>query len=98
MGLVAQGVRNPASYAFLNNLEKLFNENRVRHVSLGLFSLYWTADESANVALPKAQCEFMKPAWSTWHRRVVEVAFWNRFWFLEKHLKDFDVNPSEWDA
>jgi len=98
VAVVAPEVRNPASQTYLLEIEKLFNENRIRYVSLGILSLYWKADESSDVALPRATVPFLQPAWLTWHQRIVEISFWGRFWNLEREHKDYDVNPSEWET
>lgn len=29
--------------------------------------------------------------------RVVDVGFLGHWWMMERRMKDFDINPNEWD-
>lgn len=95
-GLVGKPVRNPNSEVYLKTLENWYNAGVIRRFSLGFFSIMWLDNYDKDVGLYKAQCEYLKPSYLTFHERIIDVGFLNRFWNLERKMEDYDMNPNEW--
>lgn len=84
--------QNPKSLEYLKYLETVRNDQTIRIMSLGLFSIVWIDDKSFQLATPDATCKYLQPAYATFHERIIDWGFWNKWWTLHKHMKDYDVN------
>lgn len=92
MVLVSEICQNPISSQYIIFLERCYNEGIVRRLNLGIFSLLWIDNFDKSVCLYKATCEYTKPELTTWHQRVVDVGFLNKWWKLEEKMIDYDIN------
>lgn len=95
LGLLSPWNRNGASDGHVQSLAKLRNEGRLRHISLGLLSLVYSADYDPNVTLYEAQCSNLSGRWRQLQQRVLDVGFAGRWWTLESKMRDYDVNEDE---
>lgn len=95
LGLLSPWIRNPTSDAHVQSLVKLRNEGRLRHVSLGLFSLVFRYDFDPDVTLYEAQCSNLSVPWKELPERMLDVGFVGRWWILDSKMKDYDVNNEE---
>ena len=95
-GLVGKPVRNPGVDVYLKSLENSFNFKVIRRLSLGIFCFIWIDNYDEALGLYKAQCKYLKPRYLTFYERVIDVGFLNKFWILEKNMRDYDINPNEW--
>jgi hypothetical protein len=69
----------------------------LRHQSLGVFSVMWNDKENEETGVFSTNCQYIKPRWTEIVRdRIVDVGFVGQWWLLEKNMRDFDINPSEW--
>lgn len=91
MILVNQVCHNPASAEYLQFLERSMNEGILRKLSLGVCSLLWLDNYDKTVALYQATCSYTKPDFKTWHHRIVDVGFMDKWWTLEKKMMNYDV-------
>jgi hypothetical protein len=98
LDLVAPGIRNPDSEAFVNEVSKLWMKGLLRHQSLGLFSIVWRHNEDPALGLYSAQCEYLKPLYSEMWDRLVDVGIGGRWLILEKKMVEYDINYKEWDG
>lgn len=96
LALLSPWIRNAHSDLHVQNLVKLKNQGCLRHLSLGLFSLVYSADYDPDSALYEARCSNLSVPWRDLPERVVDVGFVGRWWILEKKMEDFDVNEAEY--
>lgn len=95
LGLLSPWIRNPTSDGHVQSLAKLRNEGRLRHVSLGLFSLVFRYDFDPDVALYEARCSNVSVPWKELPERMLDVGFAGRWWILDSKMKEYDVNDEE---
>lgn len=95
LALLSPWIRNAGSDLHVQNLVKLRNQGCLRHLSLGLFSLVYSADFDPDSALYEARCANLSVPWRELPGRVLDVGFAGRWWLLEKKMEDFDVNEAE---
>lgn len=95
LGLLSPWIRSPTSDGHVQSLVKLRNEGRLRHVSLGLFSLVFRYDHDPDVALYEAQCSNLSVPWKELPERLLDVGFAGRWWILDSKMSDYDVNDEE---
>ncbi len=55
------------------------------------------SDFDEGCGLYKSQCEYLKPGYLDFLDRVVDIGCMGRWWMADKFLKDYDINPEEWD-
>lgn len=96
LALLSPWIRNANSDVHVQNLVKLKNQGCLRHLSLGLFSLVYSAEYDHDSALYEARCSNLSVPWRELPERVLDVGFVGRWWILEKKMEDFDVNEAEY--
>lgn len=96
--LVSKQIRNPQSDKHLIFVESCYNAGLVRNFSFGIFSVMWIDDYDKAVGLYKASCSYLQPQYLTLYKRVIDVGFLNKWWFIDNKMKDFDINPDEWSV
>ncbi|XP_024084853.1 mitochondrial import inner membrane translocase subunit Tim29 isoform X2 [Cimex lectularius] len=89
-------IRNPKTTEHLNLLEQCTNEGTLRRFSFGLFSFIWRDNYSDTVGIYSKWCPYLTPEWLSFHTRVLDVGFLNKWWILEEKMVDCDINPGEW--
>lgn len=94
MVLIASDCLNPVSSQYLIFLERCYNEGIVRRLNVGIFSLLWLADYDRAVNLFKATCSYTKPELLTWHQRVIDVGFLDKWWKIDEKMIDYDINEN----
>lgn len=92
MILVDPSCHNPVSSQYLVFLERCYNAKIVRRLSIGVCSLLWIDDYDRALGLYKATCQYTKPEYLTWHNRIVDVGFLDKWWKIEQKMQDYDVN------
>lgn len=90
--LVDPACQNPISSQYLTFLERCYNEGIVRRLSVGIFSLIWLDNFDRALGLYKATCSFTKPDLLTWHHRIIDVGFMDKWWKIDKQMIDYDIN------
>uniref|UniRef100_A0A336K0N7 CSON013653 protein n=1 Tax=Culicoides sonorensis TaxID=179676 RepID=A0A336K0N7_CULSO len=90
--LVHHSCQNPVSAKHIKDLEQWFNQGVVKRLTFGIVSFIWIDNFDKDVSLYKATCNYLKPPYSTFNERVIDIGFWNKFWILEDRMKDYDVN------
>lgn len=90
--MVHESCLNETSVEYVKFVEKCYNQGILRYMSLGFISVLWLDNYDSNAALYKAVCTYTEPQYLTFHQRVIDVGFWNRWWNLRRKMKDFDVN------
>ncbi|KAM6957264.1 mitochondrial import inner membrane translocase subunit Tim29 [Aplochiton taeniatus] len=95
LGLLSPWIRNRDSDGSIQNLVKLHNQGRLRHISLGVVSLIYCADYAEDANLFEAQCSNLSVLWRELHRQVLDIGFAGRWWILHSKMKDYDVNEEE---
>ncbi|XP_066586204.1 mitochondrial import inner membrane translocase subunit Tim29 [Prorops nasuta] len=92
---VGEAIRNPETSKHVKFLESCYNEGVIRHISLGLFSFIWIDNYDKDLTLYKAVCKYLKPEYLTFHKRIVDIGFLDKWWLLEKKMIDYDINETE---
>ncbi|KAM4677585.1 mitochondrial import inner membrane translocase subunit Tim29 [Discoglossus pictus] len=93
--LLSAWTRSGTSDQHVQNLIHLGNQGRLRYVNLILFSLVYEAAFDPECDLYPASCSHLQPRLLEFPSRVLDIGFFNRWWFLHSKMKDFDVNEDE---
>ncbi|KAG5681685.1 hypothetical protein PVAND_011097 [Polypedilum vanderplanki] len=91
VALVHPDCQNPHTIQHLRYLEKCRNDDKIRLTSLWLFSIVWIHDFPSKLATADATCKYLQPEYATFHERIIDIGFFNKFWNLEKKMKDYDI-------
>ncbi|XP_030382574.1 mitochondrial import inner membrane translocase subunit Tim29 [Scaptodrosophila lebanonensis] len=89
---VAMKQQNPVSANYLLMLERAINQNKLRLLPLGIFTLVWVDLYDADDCTYPAICEYTSVSIWNFHERVIDVGFWNQFWRLKWKMRNYDVN------
>jgi hypothetical protein len=95
MALVGESIRNPLAVDHIRFVETCYNKGEIRKLSLGIISFIWISDYDKSSGLYQAHCDYLQPKFATFHERIVDIGFLGQWWILQRTMKDFDVNPSE---
>ncbi|PSN56227.1 hypothetical protein C0J52_00393 [Blattella germanica] len=95
LGTVGEIIRNPSAVQHLEFLERCYNHGVIRTLNLTVLSLVWLNDFDKASGLYPSQCDYLSPKYFTFHRRVVDIGFLGEWWLLNRFMKDYDINPSE---
>ncbi|XP_012532324.1 mitochondrial import inner membrane translocase subunit Tim29 [Monomorium pharaonis] len=95
---VGEPIRNPISVQHINWLQQCCNEGLIRRLNLGIVSLIWLDNYDKDCFLYKTVCPYLKPRYMTFYERIVDIGFLEKWWILEKKMKDYDVNEAEFSA
>ncbi|XP_017580491.2 mitochondrial import inner membrane translocase subunit Tim29 [Pygocentrus nattereri] len=95
LALLSPWIRSGTSDGHVQNLVKLRNQGRLRHLSLGLASLTYVVDFDHECSLYEAQCSALSVPWAELAKRVLDVGFAGRWWVLDHKMKDYDINEEE---
>jgi hypothetical protein len=69
----------------------------MRTLSLGIINFIWISDHDKSSGLYQAHCDYLEPKFSNFHERIVDIGFLGEWLILQRTMKDFDVNPSEFE-
>lgn len=95
---VSSSIRNKSSEEYIHKLESFKNLNCLCHQSFGIFSIVYTEDYAGHLEVYKKQCDYLHPGYLDYLKeRIVDVGFLNYWYFLNKSMEDYDVNPEEWE-
>ncbi|XP_055950245.1 mitochondrial import inner membrane translocase subunit Tim29-like [Argiope bruennichi] len=95
--MVTDPIRNPAAEEHITYLTRCENQGLLRHTNLLFFSLMWVADYDKNCDIYAQQCKYLRPKFLTFYQRIVDVGLFGRWLNLKFKMKDFDINPNEWN-
>lgn len=96
MVLIDPVCHSPSSSQYLTFLERCYNEGIVRRLSVGVFSMLWIDNYDRALGLYKATCKFTKPDLLTWHNRIIDIGFCNKWWKIDEKMIDYDVNENSY--
>lgn len=89
---VAEPIRNPKAIQYMQLMEQCHNQGILKRMSFGIFSILWISDYNDHLNLYKAVCPYLAPQIKTFHTRIVDFGILDRWIFIERKLRDFDVN------
>lgn len=92
--LTAPICHNPASSEHLIFLERCYNEGIIRRLSVGIFSVLWLDNYDRALSLYKATCSYTKPDILTWHNRIIDIGFMDKWWKINEKMIDYDINEN----
>ena len=93
--LLSDKTRNPKSNDYVQKLMSLRSENRLIQYDLLFFSLIVDQDYSDTSCYYEAKCYYFKQRWIYLYKRILDVGFLRRWYFLEKAMVDYDVNDGD---
>ncbi|KAM9312053.1 mitochondrial import inner membrane translocase subunit Tim29 [Gastrophryne carolinensis] len=93
--LLSPWTRSGKSDQHIQRLMALRNQGRLRYINLTLFSLMYEAPYDPQCDLYPTQCPHLKPRWSDFPSRVLDLGFFGRWWFLQQKMQEFDINEEE---
>lgn len=91
-------LRNKEPRDHLVFLESCYNEGIMRRLNLGVCSFMWIDNYDKAVGLYAAHCKYLEPKYLGFHERIVDVGILGRWWVISKKMRDYDVNPEEWEV
>ncbi|XP_033738177.1 mitochondrial import inner membrane translocase subunit Tim29-like [Pecten maximus] len=97
IGIVGDPIKNPESLNYLRKMFVAHKNSKLKFHNLYLFSLARIDVASTQVDLFASKCKQNKPHWKEFHKSIVDVCVFGHWINLEKAMKDYDVNPSEWE-
>lgn len=92
---ISHFIRNPSSDNYVQKLLKYRNQERIRIQSFGILSLVWVSEFGPSCDLYEKHCEYVQPRWKTFPQRVIDIGILGHWYFLERAMKDYDVNEAE---
>lgn len=92
MVMVDPVCQNPVSSQYLIFIERCYNEGIVRKLNLGIFSVLWLDNYNRALGLYKTTCSFTQPDLLTWHKRIIDIGFLDKWWKIEEKMIDYDIN------
>ncbi|XP_067828944.1 mitochondrial import inner membrane translocase subunit Tim29-like isoform X2 [Heptranchias perlo] len=93
--ILSPWVRNGRSDQHVQSLVKVKNQGRLRYQNLLIFSLVYAAPYDTKTSIYDAQCEYLKPRWSDFPGRVLDIGFFGKWWILSSKMRDWDINDEE---
>lgn len=90
--LVSPTQRRPDAVEHLRLLEKCYNANIIRRLSLGVVSVIWVDNYSDMCNTYECTCSYLELSYIDFFKRIIDIGFINKWWLLEKRMEDFDVN------
>ena len=98
MAFLPHSIRNKESCSHLAYLESCHNAGVLRRLNLGVCSFMWLSNYDKAVGLYAAHCDYLKPKYLSFHKRIVDFGILGQWWCIRRKMKDYDVNPDEWDG
>lgn len=89
---VAEPIRNPKAIQYMQYMEQCHNQGTLKRMSFGLFSILWIADYNDDLNLYQAVCPYLGPQLETFHKRIVDFGILDKWFLVERNLRDYDVN------
>ncbi|CAD5113579.1 DgyrCDS2742 [Dimorphilus gyrociliatus] len=94
---VGDPIRNPTSNNHMQRISGLRNEGVLKRTSFGIFSIVWYDNYDPIVDVYEARCKHLKVGWvELFRERVIDIGFLNKWWWIQKAMEDYDINPEEW--
>uniref|UniRef100_W5MFZ0 Translocase of inner mitochondrial membrane 29 n=1 Tax=Lepisosteus oculatus TaxID=7918 RepID=W5MFZ0_LEPOC len=93
--LLSPWIRSGTADAHVQGLVWLRNEGRLRCLNLGVATLAYSAPFDPDSSLYEARCPHLRPRWLELPERLLDVGFLGRWWVLERHMRDCDINEEE---
>lgn len=95
--MVPESIRNKRSEEYIHNVQTFQNSSVLRYQSFGIFSIVYNGEYAQALEVYKKQCDYLHPSYLTFFKeKVVDIGFLNYWYFLNKAMEDYDVNPDEW--
>ncbi|XP_011307060.1 uncharacterized protein C19orf52 [Fopius arisanus] len=92
---IGESTRNQISMSHVLHMEECLNSNIVRRLNLGIVSFIWLDNYSDQCDLYKVQCNYLKPQYTKFNERIVDVGFLGKWWILDDKMRNYDINDSE---
>ena len=96
--LISDLIRNRESASEIKTLMKYIAEERVKHYNFGVFSLVMVDEHSTYNDIYEKHCDNIQQRWiylDEWKRRIKDIGFMDRWYFLEDTMCDYDINEEE---
>lgn len=95
---LSESIRSPVTFEYLRRVKELHSCGCLRYLNLGLVALIWRHDNPSYLCTYEAVCPHLRPDWRNFlQTRIVDVGVAGHWLDLEACMKDYDVNPTEWN-
>ena len=94
---LGEAIRNPYADIHMQKIHEFYNSGRIRRLSIGFCSIMWVDNYHSEVDVYIARCKPLRVGWLNLKDKVIDIGVLNRWWLLESAMKDYDVNPQEWN-
>jgi len=99
--MVSELCRNNTSAQHQFEVVRAQNAGILRHWNLGLCSIIWRDNYSADYSHVKSRCKYLTVGYTDIlfkePERIVDIGFLGNWWFTKKAMEEYDVNVDEWD-
>lgn len=92
MLLVHPDSQNKDSLKHLRLVESCYNKHLLRRLNLGIASVMWIDDFSAESDTYETNCSYLQIGYTRIARRIIDFGFLNNWWVLSRRMLDYDVN------
>ncbi|XP_017775101.1 PREDICTED: uncharacterized protein C19orf52 homolog [Nicrophorus vespilloides] len=92
VSLVHPSLTKEETMDHLKYIEKCYNNQLIRHTSLGFISFIWVDNNSDKCAAFQTQCSYLQLKYSEIINRIIDVGFLDTWWMLAKKMTDYDIN------
>lgn len=98
MSTIGEPIRNPVCYNYLDELNCLDSQRRLHKLNFLIFTVFLREDFDPKIKIYEATCKYLQPSYLDYlSNRIVDIGIANRWILLERRLKDFDINPNEFN-
>lgn len=98
VGAVVEKSRNPISNDFVQSIGELHCQGLLRQMDLGFSTLIYKSDCRDDLALFRYNCSYLRPSIREFiEERIVDFGVMGRWLVLERRMRDYDVNETEYD-
>lgn len=89
---VSPNLVNSKTVEHLKYIQRCYNQNLIRHTSLGLFSIIWVDNYSNQCGTYETTCSYLKLPYRQLSSRIIDFGFLNIWWGISRKMLDYDIN------
>ena len=95
ISLLPPGLRSKKSEKEIYRLKSSLDESMIRSISLGPCRVAYMDKKPLKTQLFSLTSNFLMPSSFTFYDRILDVGFWNKWWYITSVMVDFDVCDDE---
>ncbi len=91
----SEHTRNKEAHRYVSDVINKQCTGLLCHINLGVLSVVITTPSYKECYIYPQRCSYLQPKWNDYWTRIVDIGFWNQWWFLKKQMTNFDINEDE---